>query len=172
MNSPRYLSFTLHANGIDDKIIVAGTVMTKPEKYQLYDTSPCQLSLPTSTPETPTASVPTTEQPLAYSSNDQRTSNLSNETVATAPIHLSKIINPPPPPFCDLNEAPPTASGEQRPRSDSDIAREIQAQINGENDLPPPYSAIEKTVTKQTRERSDSELARELQAKLNSGQDI
>ena len=75
------------------------------------------------------------------------------------------------------------ATGDSRPRSDSDIARELQAQFNNESQTnataqthimqPYPAQICHETSNgnSNTRPRSDSDIARELQAQYNNEDD-
>ena len=148
---------------LDDKIIPTGTIMMKPETYKLDKVTPCRLVLPTDTTNAQEESVATT--------TPTSSTNIPMETSAVIPTHFSTIDKPPPPTFTEADDSQ-LLTTKQRPRSDSDIARELQAQMNRDDDLPPPYSVVEDTMNVQNRERSDSELARELQEKLNAGHNI
>ena len=71
------------------------------------------------------------------------------------------------------------ATDSNRPRSDSDIARELQAQFNNESPAPthimqpfsPQICHETSNNSSNTRPRSDSDLARELQAQFNNEDD-
>lgn len=148
----------------EDRIIPKGTIMMKPEPYKLDDVSPMLLATPAIIPAIPVES----------STNSNPESSTSQSEFVTAPVH-----SPPPPTMQEFEGSSRSVTTQQRQRSDSDIARELQAQFNAAdanasstnaNDLPPPsYSLIAKSLPSETRERSDSELARELQEKLNAG---
>lgn len=143
----------------DGQIIPQGLIMMKPELYSLDDVNPLPLSIPSRHDEIAASTL------ISSSISQSPVTQRSSDMLPPPPI-LSDIDVPPPPPYSPHS----SAKSPSHQRSDSDLARELQAQLNSSSDEPPPYSAIEQSAVNETRPRSDSDLARELQEKLNAEQ--